>query len=61
MWQWLKHHSKMSDGKPVSAELVGKIVDELGRPGEAPKLFKEMMTSADFSEFLTLAAYRYID
>jgi malate synthase len=61
VWQWLKHHSKMSDGKPVTTELVGKIVDELGRPGEAPKLFKQMMTSADFSEFLTLAAYRYID
>jgi malate synthase len=61
VWQWLKHHAKMSDGKPVTAELVGKIVDDLGRRGEAPKLFKQMMTSAEFSEFLTLAAYRYID
>jgi malate synthase len=61
VWQWLKHHAKMNGGNPVTVELVGKIVDELGRPGEASKLFKQMMTSPDFNEFLTLAAYRYID
>jgi malate synthase len=52
VWQWVKH------GK-FSADLVRKIVDE--HPGKAAELYKQMMTSEDFEEFLTLPAYNYID
>jgi malate synthase len=61
VWQWLKHHAKMSDGREVSASMVNEIVDDLHRPGQAPALFKKMMTAADFQEFLTLPAYDLID
>jgi len=61
VWQWLKHHAKMSDGREVSPALVNQIVDEQNRPGQAPALFKKMMTSAEFPEFLTLSAYDLID
>ena len=45
----------------MTAELVVKLTDEQAKPGQATTLFKQMMTSADFQEFLTLGAYDYID
>ncbi|MGH9558282.1 MAG: malate synthase A, partial [Bryobacteraceae bacterium] len=61
VWQWIKHGAKMSDGQTVTAELVGRITDEHASAGQAAKIFKQMMTSAEFAEFLTLQAYDFID
>jgi malate synthase len=61
VWQWIKHGAKLDDGRTVTAELVLKLTDEQARPGQATPLFKQMMTSPDFDEFLTLGAYKYID
>jgi malate synthase len=61
VWQWIKHAAKLADGRTVTAELVLKLTDEQAKPGQATTLFKQMMTSADFEEFLTLGAYNYID
>ena len=68
VWQWVKHGAKMSDGRQVTPELVKATVDkELAeKPGTpnkklAAQLFSEMMTKGEFSEFLTLVAYDYID
>jgi malate synthase len=76
IWQWLRHKAKLADGRPVTAEFVrtacaeqiGKLRQELGadqfetrRFREAAEIFERMMTSAEFPEFLTLAAYNYID
>jgi hypothetical protein len=32
-----------------------------GRISEAAEIFERMMTNSDFTEFLTLVAYDYID
>jgi malate synthase len=67
VWQWVKHGATMSDGRPVTAELVHTIIDEqknkLGGPkmDTAARIFQQMMTSPDFPEFLTSVAYDYID
>jgi malate synthase len=62
VWQWVKHGAKLSDGRPVTAEMVRKATDEQSKAGsKSVELFKQMMTSPDFPEFLTLVAYDYID
>jgi malate synthase len=68
VWQWVHHGSKMTDGKTVTVELVKQAIsDELARkPGLpskklAAELFESMMTRPQFQEFLTTAAYEYID
>ncbi|HEX6504013.1 MAG TPA: malate synthase A [Terriglobales bacterium] len=67
VWQWVRHGAKLNDGRPVTQDMVRKTIAEqkrkLGgaRMEEAAKIYEEMMTSADFPEFLTLVAYHYID
>ena len=76
VWQWIRHGAKMDDGRPVTADLVRKTIrEELGKIRKhigderyaqsrfelAGKLFEEMMTKPEFTEFLTLVAYEHID
>jgi malate synthase len=67
VWQWVKHGARLSDGRPVTQEMVQQIIADQknklqgGRIPEAADIFLRMMTSADFAEFLTLEAYDYID
>ncbi|MGE0405439.1 MAG: malate synthase A [Candidatus Korobacteraceae bacterium] len=67
VWQWVRHGAKLNDGRPVTQEMVRQVVGEQkkklgGKNMElAAKLFEDMMTSAEFPEFLTLVAYRSID
>lgn len=76
VWQWLKHGASLNDGKKVTLELVQKCMAEelekiktaigVERFGKrkyqlASELFKKMLTSAEFPEFLTLVAYEHID
>jgi malate synthase len=76
VWQWVRHNARLSDGREVTAELVrrtiaeqlsdfrGRLGDEAynaGRFDLAGDLFEKMMTSGDFSDFLTLPAYEYLD
>ena len=71
VWQWVKHNAKLDDGRPVTAELVRQITDHeleklksksgAGRFADAGRIFEQMMTSAEFPEFLTLPAYDYLD
>ena len=71
VWQWLKYGAKMSDGQPVTADLVREVVRaqkqrlsaqmparELEQAG---RLYEEMMLAGDFPEFLTLPAYELLD
>jgi malate synthase len=69
VWQWVRHGARLNDGRQVTAELVKQtIAEQLAkfrrRPGdhytEAGKLFEEMMTRAEFPEFLTLPAYEHL-
>ncbi len=69
VWQWVKFGAKLDDGRPVTAAMVNSVVDEqLAKRGtsskeftKAAQIYREMMTSADFQEFLTLPAYSFID
>ena len=67
VWQWVRHGAKLSDGRPVSREMVRNVIAEQqsklkgSRMSEAAEIFERMMTSPDFAEFLTLVAYDYID
>jgi len=71
VWQWVKHGAKLDDGRAVTAELVKRTIADVAEGlrgsigGEqlarAARTYEQMMTSADFPEFLTLVAYDYID
>jgi malate synthase len=67
VWQWVRHGAKLSDGRPVTQEMVRAVIAEQkstlkgGRIAEAAEIYEHMMTSPNFAEFLTLAAYGYID
>jgi malate synthase len=71
VWQWVRHAAVMEDGRAVTPALVGEMMDATVEKlrGEIPalqlqmaaSLCEEMMTSPDFEEFLTLAAYDQLD
>jgi malate synthase len=76
VWQWLRHGARLSDGRSVTRQLVTEtIAGELagqkerfgaarfdsGKFGLAAQLFEQMMTGADFPDFMTLTAYNHID
>ena len=76
VWQWIRHGATLDDGRGVTAELVrSTIAEETAKIRKhigderyaqskfdlAAKLFEEMMTKTEFTEFLTLVAYDYVD
>ena len=67
VWQWLKHGARLSDGRPITQEMVRNIISEHknrlkgSRASEAADIFQRMMTNDDFAEFLTQEVYDYID
>ncbi len=76
VWQWIRHSSRLSEGPPVTVDLVREIADEelskirerlgeelwaKGRFAEARQVFEEVALSESFPAFLTLAAQRHID
>jgi malate synthase len=76
VWQWIRHGAKMDDGRLVTAELVRKtIAEEIDKTRQhlgverfekskfdlAARLFEEMMTKPEFTEFLTLVAYDHVN
>ena len=75
VWQWLEHKAEMKDSGTITWPLVGKIFkDELGRFIEkaggakadhetiqaAAAIFKGVIASREFAEFLSLEAYDHI-
>jgi len=75
LWQWRKFGAKLADGRPITAELYDRLLeDELRRIraeyGEdrwraghfdaAVALFMKMSKSAEFDEFLSLPAYELL-
>jgi len=67
VWQWVRHRATLSNGRPVTQEMVREAIAEQknklkgSRMAEAAEIYEHMMTSPDFAEFLTLVAYDYID
>ncbi len=67
LWQWAKHGARLDDGRTVTADMVDSLIKEQARklPGgrfqTAAELFSRLTHSTEFPEFLTLAAYKYLD
>ena len=76
VWQWLRHGVALEDGRRVTPELIGAVVDdemktierevgssrfEAGRFGEARALFERISTAQSLENFLTLPAYQALD
>jgi len=76
IWQWVRHQARLDDGRPITWELVRQLLDEeaakirqrvgeetwqAGRPAQTREIFDRVALSADLIEFLTLAAYDYLD
>jgi malate synthase len=76
LWQWLHNGVRLSNGEPVTVELVHRIEDEelakireavgdeafdAGRFTDARALFEKVALSDDFVDFLTLPASELID
>jgi len=75
VWQWIRHGARLDDGRPVDPALCHAIVGEeleklkqtfgedafaKGRYRDAAKLFRDMIDSPGFVEFLTLPAYEQV-
>jgi len=70
LWQWITNKAKLDDGTVATRELYEKIRDEelakiggrdQGRMREAVELLDSLVLNREFSEFLTLPAYRLFE
>src|SRR5471032_619169 len=72
VWQWVRHHQKLDDGRAITRELVRQIVREendkvkaqvgdeayaKSRYEDAAQLMLDLVERPQFDEFLTLPAY----
>jgi len=75
VWQWVRHHQKLDDGRAITKELVHQIVREendrlkaqmgpeaydRSRNEDAARLMIDLVEQRRFAEFLTLPAYERI-
>ena len=77
VWQWLHNPgTKLADGRSITPELLRKLMPDVmqqiegavgpdqfarGKYQEASKLFEKIIVGKDFTEFLTLPAYDYLN
>lgn len=76
VWQWLHHGATLADGRPITPTLIEEVLEEemkaieaeigaerfkAGRFHEARDLFSRMILTPQFTEFLTLPAYDYLN
>jgi len=70
LWQWITNRAKLEDGRVATGELYKQIRDEelqkigegeKGRMHEATRLLDSLVLAREFSEFLTLPAYRLLE
>ena len=69
VWQWLRHGARLDDGRVVTHALVESVIaHEMndkhlsgGKFALAAELFGQLMTGAEFPEFLTLVAYEHLE
>jgi len=72
LWQWVHYNAKLSDGRPITRELVLKTIDEeltkmqqsageaqfrAGRYSDAASILRDLIQAPKFVDFLTLPAY----
>ena len=69
IWQWIHHKATLADGRTITSALYKQIrseeLDKLlsmgeSRYHEAAEILDDLILSADFVEFLTLPAMKYI-
>ncbi len=76
VWQWVRHAATLEDGGPVTADLVKQTILEVLEDRKqnlgadlfakskftlAARLYEQMMTAPELSEWLTTIAYDHID
>lgn len=76
VWQWRRHGAKLADGRTVSDALVKQVLAEecdgirkevgaqrieQGKFSKAAEILQKLIESEDFPEFLTVAAYDFLD
>ncbi|MEO8177130.1 MAG: malate synthase A, partial [Sphingomicrobium sp.] len=68
LWQWLHFEAPLSNGQTVTRDLFDRLFDtevhalaDVPHIEEAAALFRKMVTSDQFEEFLTLPAYELLD
>jgi malate synthase len=71
VWQWVNHGQTTANGVRITSDLVQRMTREVVEkllerlPGAslelAACLFQQLTTSPQFTEFLTLAAYKHLD
>ncbi len=76
LWQWLRFGAKLDDGRPITAELYRRLLQEelaviraeygserydSGHFPTAAELFLKLSLSPQFDEFLSLPAYELLD
>jgi malate synthase len=68
LWQWLHFEAPLDDGRVFDRELFDQLFEEetgllaeVPNIAEAADLFRDMVASDDFVEFLTLPAYELLD
>jgi malate synthase len=66
LWQWVRHGARMEDGTRITPRLIEERIDlhagKIDAPttGVAVNLYREMIASESFPEFLTLRAYEHL-
>nr|MBA2467116.1 malate synthase A [Sphingomonas sp.] len=68
LWQWLHFDAPLDDGRTFTRDLFDRLFDaEVGELSDVPNiaqaatLFREMVVAEEFTEFLTLPAYQFLD
>jgi malate synthase len=64
LWQWLRFEAPLDNRTRLTRELFDRLFDtevhilaDIPNIDEAAALFRQMVTAAEFEEFLTLPAY----
>jgi malate synthase len=70
LWQWVHHNARLDDGRPVDREFYTRIREEelaslesagANRYRDAATILDGLVLNEQFTEFLTLPAYEYLD
>jgi malate synthase len=70
LWQWIHNRASLDDGRPVTRALYEAVKSEelarLGGPGagrlrDAVAILDGLVEAEEFTEFLTLPAYPYLE
>ncbi|HEX7253498.1 MAG TPA: malate synthase A, partial [Thermoanaerobaculia bacterium] len=70
LWQWIHNGARLSDGSPATRDLYEAVkAEELaslqaagpGRWRDAAEILDGLVEKEEFTEFLTLPAYRFLE